>query len=440
MKAMEKARLAREASRKLMIVSLEKRNSTLDGIAKAIKENSKYILSENEKDMKNAAKLSSKGLLQESLVSRLKMSGEKLQTLCKGIIEIARMQDPINRTTYAIELDKGLELSRITCPIGVICVVFEARPDALVQIASLCLKSGNAVILKGGSEARNSNAAFISVISKAAADAGIPEGWISMLQDRGEFDDALKMDDYIDLVIARGSKGLVEHVLSNTRIPVMGHTEGLCHIYVDKSAKHGMAIDICIDSKTNYPAACNSVRYILVNKDIADSFIPELAKRYAQAKVKMRCSDDAISILDRHGIRGGNISRASEKDWTTEFLDMTAAVMVVEGLDGAIEWINDHSSRHTDAIITQDKEAAGRFASMVDSSSVMVNASTRFADGYRYGFGAEVGVNTGKMHARGPVGIEGLVTYKYVLIGRGHVVGDYMGKNAKGFTHKLHKV
>lgn len=436
----DKVKEARKASIALAGTSAEIRNRALLNIADKITREKEYILEENKKDVEEAQKLLKEGKLTKSLVDRLKLDSHKIATIVDGIKDIAKLEDPIGKTTYAIELDDGLELYRVTYPIGVIGVIFESRPDALPQISCLCLKSANSVVLKGGSEAANSNYALYKVIKEASDEVGIPTGWIQLLETREEVSQMLKLHEYIDLIIPRGSRKLVEYIMANTKIPVIGHTEGLCHIYVDKDADVSKAIDICLDAKVNYPAACNATKFLLVHEDIAPEFLPKMARKFIEANVEMRCCERTLSILNKAGVKHEKVKRASDEDWRTEFLDLTIGVRVVESDNAAIDYINTYGSRHTDAIITENKKTALKFATMVDSSSVMINASTRFSDGYRYGLGAEVGISTSKIHARGPTGLEGLVTYKYILVGNGHVVSTYMGPNARKFAHrKLNK-
>jgi glutamate-5-semialdehyde dehydrogenase len=333
-------------------------------------------------------------------------------------------------------MDKGLELYKVSCPIGVIGIIFESRPDALVQISTLCLKSGNACLLKGGAEAANTNKILFEIIRDSSVKAGIPENWIQLLQTRADVQEILKLDKFIDLIIPRGSNQFVRYIMDNTNIPVLGHAEGICHVYVDAKANIDTAVRITVDSKTQYAAVCNAVETLLVHKDIAKKFLPAV-KTALEAKgvdstgspqVELRGCEKTRKII--------NIKRATEKDWSTEYLAEILSIKVVNSIDEAIEHINIYGSHHTDAIVTKNKKAAADFLEFVDSANVFVNASTRFADGYRYGLGAEVGISTNKIHARGPVGLEGLVIYKWKLIGSGQIVADYSGPDAKRFTHK----
>ncbi|MGQ9788288.1 MAG: glutamate-5-semialdehyde dehydrogenase [Candidatus Hadarchaeaceae archaeon] len=424
----EKAAAARRAALKLANVKTEIKNSALRKIASAILENKEAILEANAEDLKAAEQLSKKGSITSSLLQRLKLSEDKLKDVTKMVLSVAELDDPVGRTLYAVELDRGLELYKVTCPLGVIGAIFEARPDVLPQISALCLKSGNAVVLKGGSEARRSNEALFGVIREASEKAGIPTGWIQLIEAREEVKELLKLDEFIDLLVPRGSKEFVRYIQENTRIPVLGHAEGLCHIYVDADADIEKALKICYDAKVQYPAACNAVETILVHSRIAEQFLRALDKLYTEAGVEIRGDERVRKILPA-------VKSATENDWRTEYLDLIISIKVVNSIQEAIDHINTYGSKHTDAIITENGENARLFLTAVDSSSVMLNASTRFSDGYRYGFGAEVGISTGKIHARGPVGLEGLTTSKYYLLGDGHVVADYLGPKAKTYTH-----
>ncbi|MDI6884500.1 MAG: glutamate-5-semialdehyde dehydrogenase, partial [Hadesarchaea archaeon] len=378
---------------------------------------------------RDAERLVKRGKLSKAFVQRLKLSGPKLHDVAGMMRSVARLPDPIGRTLYAAELDRGLELYKVSCPIGVVGAIFEARPDVLPQISALCLKSGNAVILKGGREARRSNEAFFELIRDTTERAGIPRGWIQLVEARREVREMLKMDEFIDLLVPRGGKEFVKYIQANTSIPVLGHSEGICHIYVDARADLEQALDICYDAKVQYPAVCNAVETLLVHRAIAKRFLPRLAERYRKAGVEIRGCEQTVKLL-----RG--IKRATEMDWRTEYLDLIISIKVVNSLQEAVDHVNTYGSKHTDAIVTRDRRAALEFLKGVDSSSVMLNASTRFSDGYRYGLGAEVGISTGKIHARGPSGLESLTSYKFYLLGNGHLVAKYLGPKAKPFTHR----
>jgi glutamate-5-semialdehyde dehydrogenase len=424
-----KAKVAREAALELASASTELRNTALLNAASEISKHRKEVLEANAKDVDAGMRMLKLGKYSKALLQRLKLDETKLNGVVKMVQSVAGLEDPLGKTLYARELDGGLELFKVSCPIGVVGAIFEARPDVLPQISSLCLKSGNAVILKGGREAKNSNEVFFKLMKDSTETAGIPEGWIQLIEAREEVREMLKLDEYIDLLVPRGSNEFVKFIQTNTNIPVLGHSEGICHIYVDERADFKKALGICYDAKVQYPAVCNAVETVLVHEKIAKSFLPQLAKRYEQAGVEIRGCDQTRKILK-------HIKRVTEQDWHMEYLDLVISIKIVDDLQEAIDHINTYGSKHTDAILTEDKGAMLRFLKGVDSSSVMVNASTRFSDGYRYGLGAEVGISTGKIHARGPVGLEGLTSSKYYLIGNGQAVSTYVGKNAKPFTHK----
>ncbi len=418
------AQSAKKASIRLSGISTEKKNSALKAIAQALKKNAERIKKANKQDMEKAANEK----ISPALLKRLKFDENKINDVCSGIENLIKLDDPAGKTLYAIQMDKGLDLYKVSCPIGVIGIIFESRPDALVQISTLCLKSGNAAILKGGTEAANTNKILYEIIRDASIKAGIPENWIQLLQTRSDVESILKLDKFIDLLIPRGSNQFVRYIMDNTNIPVLGHADGICHIYVDSKADVDMAVKITVDGKTQYPAVCNAVETLLVHKGIAKKFLPKIKAALEAKDVELRGCDKTRKIID--------IKRASEKDWATEYLAEILSIRTVDSLDEAIEHINTYGSHHTDAIITQSRTAAAEFMQLVDSANVFLNASTRFADGYRYGLGAEVGISTNKIHARGPVGLEGLVIYKWKLIGSGQIVADYSGQKAKSFIHK----
>ncbi|MGB2842185.1 MAG: glutamate-5-semialdehyde dehydrogenase [Halobacteriota archaeon] len=431
----EKAKIAKEAALKLANATAEEKNKALLRIADLLDTSRTQILAANEKDVEDASSLTKGGELSKALLERLKLDDSKIDEIIKSVKDVAKLEDPVGKTLSAIELDKDLELFQVSCPIGVIGAIFESRPDVLVQISSLCLKTGNAVMLKGGSEARNSNEALFDVVSEASAskDEGIPEGWVQLLETREDVTAMLKLNDYIDLLVPRGSEQFVKYIQNNSSIMVLGHSEGVCHVYVDRDADLDMALDICYDAKVQYPAVCNAAETLLVDSAIASEFLPRMAERYLKAGVELRGCSKTMQFLEGKTA----IKQASEEDWHTEYNDLIISSKVVDGVGEAIEHINHYGSGHTDAIVTGNKKTALKFLQFVDSSSVMHNASTRFSDGFRYGKGAEVGISTYKVHARGPVGLEGLIIYKYLLVGKGHVVAPYTGSDAKQFTHKL---
>lgn len=431
-----KVKLAKSASIPLMSIPSAVKNKALIAMADALDSNRKKIISANSKDIEAAEILVAAGKLSRSLVKRLKVDDIKIDEMIAGIKDVVKFDDPVGKTLSALELDTGLELYQVSCPIGLIGVIFESRPDVVPQIMSLCLKSGNATIFKGGSEAANSNRAIFDILVNAIESTeGMPHGAFALMETREEVNEMLKLDDYINLIIPRGSNEFVKYIQDNTRIPVLGHSSGICHIYVDGQADMKKALDVCYDAKVQYPAVCNAMETLLVHKDIAAEFLPAIGKKYNEAGVEMRCDDGSFGLLKNMGFLKA-VLHATEDDWSTEYNDLIISIKIVGSLNDAIDHINKYGSHHTDAIITEIKENAGKFIDLVDSSSVMWNASTRFADGFRYGKGAEVGISTNKIHARGPVGMEGLLIYKYALMGNGHKVADYVGKNARKYTHK----
>jgi len=425
------ARKAKAASAVLARTSTEEKNHALMTVSRALRENAADIFAANRKDLEIARPLVESGQMADSLYRRLKLDDAKLSDIIAGIEQVAGLEDPIGKVTYAVELDEGLRLYRVNCPIGVVGVVFESRPDALTQIASLCLKSGNGVILKGGREAEHSNRVLFEVIQSAASKAGLPKDAMVLLESREDVRAMLAAEGFVDLIIPRGSNELVRFVQENTNIPVLGHAEGICHIYVDRAADLTKAIDITIDAKVQYPAVCNAVETLLVHRDFAPGFLPDVIKRLQSLGVEVRLDQGAIDQLNI-----GDVETATEEDWRTEYCDLILSIKVVDSIDEAISHINTYGSRHTEAMISEDAGAFDKFFAEVDSAGVYWNASTRFADGYRYGFGAEVGISTGKLHPRGPVGLEGLVTYKYKLVGQGQTVTAYSGDNARRLRHR----
>lgn len=414
---------AEQASIKLAGAGTAIKNAALSGIAEALLANKNEIFDANLKDLERSAGEN----LAAPLLKRLKFDEKKLDEVVEGIKSLAALEDPVGKTLLSRELDEGLELYRISCPIGVIGIIFESRPDALVQISTLCLKSGNAVLLKGGREASLTNKVLYQTIKEASVAAGLPKGWINLLETRSEVNEMLKMDEHIDLIIPRGSNAFVRYIMDNSRIPVLGHADGICHVYVDRDADLNMALDIVVDSKTQYVAVCNATETLLVHRDIAEEFLPLLKDALDKKSVEIRGCERTRRIIE--------CVEANEKDWATEYLDYILSVKVADSLDDAIDHINKYGSGHTDAIVSGNKDSIMRFLEYVDSGNVMANCSTRFSDGFKYGLGAEVGISTNKIHARGPVGLEGLVTYKYKLIGNGHIVADY-ASNKRRLTHR----
>ena len=398
----------------LMASSNEMRNTCLKNIIENLKKDKEHILAENKRDIENA-RLEN---ISSSILSRLLFDEHKMDTVIAGINDLIKMPDPIGKITLKRELDEGLVLTRTTTPIGVIGVIFEARPDALVQIASLCIKSGNAAILKGGSEALLTNRALFESIKRAVKDSNLPEYALVQLEARSDVSELLSCYEYVDLLIPRGSNSFVKYIMDNTSIPVMGHADGICHTYVDEEFDLDKSIRILVDAKTQYPSACNTTETVLVHKNAVDKLFPKLNKAFNDAKIKVFAHKNIIDKFD-------NAHLATDNSFHTEYLEKTVNVKTVDDIDEAINHINTYGSHHTDAILTNIDSNADYFMNRVDSANVYKNCSTRFADGFRYGFGAEVGISTGKLHARGPVGLEGLCTYKYKLYGNGDIVADY---------------
>lgn len=419
----EKAAMMKMDSSKMASTDITVRNAALEKIAESLLAGKERIFEANAKDMERAQADN----ISPAVIKRLKFSEAKLSDAIAGIHNLIALPDPLFQIQLKRQLDEGLTLIRETCPIGVIGVIFEARPDAMVQIASLCIKSGNCAILKGGSETRETNKLLFELIYEAALSSELPQGCLFQAEQRDEIAELLACHESVDLLIPRGSNAFVQYIMNNTKIPVLGHADGICHIYVDKDFDLEKAIPVIIDAKTQYTAACNAVETLLVHQDALEKLMPPLQKAFEEYKISLRATSD---IADRYGSE-----LATEEDFSTEYLDLIISAKTVENIDEAIWHINKYGSHHTDCIITEDNKAAEYFMRMVDSAGVYQNCSTRFADGFRYGFGAEVGISTGKIHARGPVGLEGLVTYKYKLFGNGQIVGDY-ASGRKSFHFK----
>ena len=425
------ARDARVASRKLARLSDEKRRAALLSVADTLEANNEQIMAANREDCSAAAALVSTGKMSEALFARLKIKAGGVGEMATRVREVAELPDPLGRVLSATELDAGLILRKESCPLGVVAVVFEARPDVVPQLISLALKSGNALLLKGGAEAANSNERIVAVCKEALAAAPeVPQDSIQLLQSRSDVMELLRLNGAADLLIPRGSKEFVAFIEQTSEIPVLGHGEGICHVYVDRAADVKKALAITVDSKVQYPAACNSVETLLVHQDIAAEFLPEAIAALQQAKVEVRGCPRVLATMPE-----ANLVTATEKDWSTEYSDLILSVKIVESADEAMEHIQRYGSQHTESIVTEDQSLAERFLREVDAAGVFHNASTRFADGYRYGLGAEVGISNGKLHARGPMGIEGLTTYKYKLHGNGQTVAEY-SSGRRQFTHK----
>ena len=419
------AEKAKDASRRLACLDTETKNNALLKISDALLSRSEDIIAANRKDLEQAEVTG----LATPLLKRLKFDETKLKDVTDGIKSLVGLKDPVGDIKLHTTLADGMELYRVTCPIGVIGVIFESRPDALVQIASLCLKSGNAVFLKGGSEANNSNRILADIIYEAGIEAGLPDGWLHLLTSRADVTEMLSLSEYIDLIIPRGSNAFVKYIMQNTTIAVLGHSDGVCHTYVADDADLEKALTIVKDAKTQYVTTCNTTETVLIDKKIKDRFLPKLVEAFKELNVTMY--GDA-EISSEYGLE-------EVTEWHTEYLDYKVSLKIVDGLDEAVDHINKYGSGHTDAIITEDKAKGEKFMLSVDSGCTFVNCSTRFSDGFRFGFGAEVGVSTSKLHARGPVGLEGLVSYKYKLTGDGAIVADF-ASGKRSFTHIHHDI
>lgn len=415
-------KIMKEDSPQMAALSLEVRNQALLAAADALLKEKEQIFAANQEDMDAAEQAG----IPNAVMKRLKFDEHKLEDVLNGIQELVKLPDPLSKIQLARQLDEGLELYRVSCPIGVIGIIFEARPDALVQISSLCIKSGNCAVLKGGKETARTNKVLFRLIYDAVTAAGLPKGCMLQAEQHQEIDELLSCHDCVDLLIPRGSNQFVQYIMNHTKIPVMGHADGVCHIYVDEDFDMEKAVPIVVDAKTQYTAACNATETLLVNRKSAEAFLPAAAKALTEAGVKLRGTEEVSRLI--------SCEVMGEDEFNTEYLDLILSIKLVENLEEAVKHINTFGSHHTDCIITENQEHAQTFMQLVDSAGVYQNCSTRFADGFRYGFGAEVGISTGKIHARGPVGLEGLVTYKYKLFGKGHIVGDYAsGKRSFSF-------
>ena len=417
------AQAARNASRQLATTTSEQRSTVLHLLADQLERRASALLAANAEDVLAAA-----AAVDASTLQRLELDGAKLAAMVQGVRSVAALPDPLHRVQLRRKLDEGLELTRVTCPLGVLCVIFESRPDALIQISALALKSGNAVLLKGGSEARRSNAALLDAIQDALREAGLPEAAVQGLPDRAAVAALLQRPDLVDLVIPRGSNALVQSIQAATRIPVLGHAEGICHMFLDAAADTAMAVALVRDAKLQYPSACNAVETVLIHRQAAARLLPALVDDLGTRGVELRGCSACQALVP-------SLKAATDADWDTEYGAPILALKVVADLDEALAHIRAHGSGHTEAIVTDNPAAAARFLAEVDAAGVFHNASTRFADGFRYGFGAEVGISTGRIHARGPVGLEGLLSYRYLLRGSGQRVEDYSGPSARPFSH-----
>lgn len=418
----KRGKIARDASILLAATNGETRNAGLLAIATGLKENTNALVNANKEDMIRSQAEN----LGAPLLKRLTFDEGKINDVIQGIHSLMELDNPLGATKLSTQLDEGLDLYKVTCPIGVIGVIFESRPDAFVQISTLCLKSGNSVLLKGGREALETNRILCKIIQDATVSAGIPKGWIQNLETREDVTAMLALDQYIDLIIPRGSNDFVKYIMKNSNIPVMGHADGICHVYVHEDADLKEAVSIIVDSKTQYVAACNTLETLLVNEKAAKDLLPILKEALEKKNVRIK-GDDAVQKII-------SVEAATAEDWKTEYLDYILSIRMVPSMDAAIDHINTYGSGHTDVILSTNQDAAKTFMTLVDSAGVFWNCSTRFSDGFRFGFGAEVGISTSKLHARGPVGLDGLLSYKYKLLGHGQCVTDY-ANGSRQFTH-----
>ena len=414
----------KSASPSMAASTLSMRNQTLLALADSLRSHAEEIFAANREDLAAAQR----DKLSPALLSRLKFDEQKLQTSISGLKSLSALPDPTGRFLLKRELDKGLVLTKVTVPIGVIGIIFEARPDAMIQVASLCIKSGNCAVLKGGKESLHTNRLLFSLIYDCALKCGLPPACLLHATEHAQIAELLSFESLVDLLIPRGSNAFVRYIVDHTNIPIMGHAGGVCHIYVDRDADQASALPVILDAKTQYPAACNAVETLLIHRDLASTFLPAVTQLLRTSDVQIRGTREVMELL-----AGSDIME--DADFTTEYNDRILSIKLVSGVEEAVLHINTYGSHHTDAILTENDKTAEYFLQMVDSAGVYRNCSTRFADGYRYGFGAEVGIATGKLHARGPVGLDGLVTYKYRLIGEGQTVTEY-ASGEKQFHHR----
>lgn len=420
---------AKDSTYKLQSLSTDIKNKALLEIADKLEQNKNIIFEANKKDLEYAKKLLDENKISLSMFNRLKLDENKMIDIISGIKDVVKLEDPINKVLLETELDDNLLLKKISCPIGLIAVIFEARPDVISQISSLCIKSSNAVILKGGAEGENTNKAIFNIINETLESIEeFPKNSVNLVFTRDDIKELLSMDKYVDLIIPRGGNSLVQYIKSNTNIPVLGHADGICHLYIDESANQEKALKICLDSKSQYPSACNAVETILINKNIANEYLPKLYNLFKENNIKMNGCEEVRKILNQSDI--GEV-----KEWHLEYGDKEVSLKIVENTEEAYNHINKYGSHHTDSIVSENKDNIEKFMTYVDSANVYANTSTRFSDGFRYGFGAEVGISTNKTHARGPVGLEGLTIYKYKLFGNYQIVDDYVSHRSS-FKHK----
>jgi glutamate-5-semialdehyde dehydrogenase len=414
-------RQAREASRAIARADTNQKNRALLAMAAAIRRDAARLLEANARDMEQARA----GGLDAALLDRLQINDKAVAGMAEGLEQIAALPDPVGEIDGLKFRPSGIQVGKMRVPLGVIGIIYEARPNVTADAAGLCLKSGNAAILRGGSEALHSNQAVAACVREGLEVAGLPPTVVQVIEttDRAAVGELITMKDYVDVIVPRGGKGLIERIMGEARVPVIKHLHGNCHVYVDDRADLNKAVKIVENAKTQRYGTCNTTESLLVARAIAQAALPEIGRMLAGKGVEMRCCPEALAILRGAGIAADKLKAALESDWTEEYLGPIIAVKVVDGIDAAMTHINTHGSQHTDAIVTEDYGRARRFLREVDSASVVVNASTRFADGFEYGLGAEIGISTDKIHARGPVGLEGLTSQKWVVLGDGHVRG-----------------
>ena len=425
------ARRAKAAARLLALVPGDRRDAALKAAAYAIEQRKLEILVANQRDCHDAARRVESGQMSRALFERLQINEQGIAAMSRCVLDVAGLPDPLGRQLAATELDDGLTLYKESCPIGVIGIIFEARPEVVPQVAALALKSGNAVILKGGAEAGHTNQALVNIWRDSVSHfLDIPPAAINLLRTREDVAQMLTLDQEIDLIIPRGSQRFVRYIAEHSRIPVLGHGEGICHVYVDRAADLRKALAIALDSKVQYPAACNAMETLLVHEKVAERFLPDMIACFRTEGVEVRGCPRTVALAQAHDVTG-----VSEEDWATEYSDLIISIKIVGSTEEALAHIDRYGSGHTEAIVTEDADTASNFMTRVDAAGVYQNASTRFADGFRYGLGAELGISTGKLHARGPVGLESLTTYKYKLFGDGHVVAGY-SNGEQSFRHR----
>jgi len=425
------ARKAKSTAQRLANLNSETKNRLLLSIRDNLQKNRERIASANELDVQAARKLVEAGTLTSPLLSRLILSEDKINQLSTYLEEVTKLDDPVGKKQFAMKLDDNLELTRISCPIGVVSIIFESRPEVVIQVTALSLKSGNVAILKGGTEASHSNRILFELIDQVLESYEL-KGAVNLIETREDVADLLHLDEYVDLIIPRGSNDFVRYIQDNTKIPVLGHSSGICHLYLDEQCDPQKAIPVTLDSKLDYPSACNAVETLLVHEKLRETLFPQLLTELSKANIRLIGCKQTLKIAGQHQVQ---MEAATENDWITEYSDLVLSIKMVSSLSEAVDHINTYGSHHTDSIVTEYDQAADTFLRQVDSGCVFHNVSTRFSDGYVFGLGAEVGISTNKTHSRGPVGLEGMLIYKYLLVGDGQVRAAFSGKGARQFLH-----